>query len=106
MNFLDGNRHVNAQLAPIADRIRADVRLSSIDEAMAANREGLCDEQLVPCLSGIIVSVPPAAGDEENDWDFVDMLEVYLLHVKNVVVYYITSKSWSDVQVSWPRTGN
>lgn len=62
------------RLPAVAVKFQADVRLSSIEIAMVANREALGEKQLDPYPSGVILSVLPAAGEGKGDWGFRDML--------------------------------
>lgn len=54
-------------LLEIAVRFRADVRLISVDNAIVSKWEALGDEQPDSSPGGVIVSVPPAARDDEDD---------------------------------------
>lgn len=62
------------QLLCIAGWFKADVFLSSTDDAIAATREDFGEEQLLPSPAGDIVMVSMATGDKDV-WDFGDMLE-------------------------------
>lgn len=53
-------------LPAILVRYKADVCLSSIDDAILATRKVFGDEQPDPSPSDIIVSVPTAVGDQEG----------------------------------------
>lgn len=55
------------QLPAISVPFRAEVRLNSIDDAFVETRVDLVDEQPDLCPGGVIMSLLPAAGEDEGD---------------------------------------
>lgn len=62
------------RLPAITVQISADLHLSSVDDAIAATREPLCDEQPDPPPSGVILVFLLDASDNEGQWEFGSML--------------------------------
>lgn len=58
----------------IAVHFKSDARLSIFDDVATATREAFGDVRQDPCRSGILVSVPMVANEEEGDWDSGDMM--------------------------------
>lgn len=67
------NSSFERQLLSIAVRFKADVRLRSLDDNVAATREAFGDERLDRSPGAVLVSVLTVTGSDEGGWDFGDM---------------------------------
>lgn len=70
--FLHHKRSVRA----IAAQFKADARMSSTDDAIAATREALSSQHPDLSFCGVIVSFPLATNDDGGFWDFRTCLPV------------------------------
>lgn len=88
-------------LLAVQARLKADVRVSSVDNAITATWEALGNEEPGPFICCVIVSVLPSVGEGNCDWDKRDM-EGLSTGRESVMWYWIGPEAWSCMPVFWP----